>query len=154
MLAYRRQSWAFSKAACIDVDILPPCFPKPMTLPPSFTINPVMCDTILPNLQYHTLNPLAHKLKSEYSKIPPLHFHQPIKTEKFKQCLVDRFATIVFINRGKLPAMSGPLAHIHLKEGSVPKPDITSFQYHTTTRSMYDKSLGKCQKRHHYSNTN
>ena len=34
----------FSKAACIDVGILPPCFPKPMISPPSVTCNAVHQD--------------------------------------------------------------------------------------------------------------
>ena len=33
----------FSKDACMDVGILPPCFPKPMTSPPSL-IDPIRCD--------------------------------------------------------------------------------------------------------------
>ena len=36
----------FSKAACIDVRILPLCFPRPMTSPPSVT-----CDAIHPGTQ-------------------------------------------------------------------------------------------------------
>ena len=34
-----------SKDACIDVGILPPCFPRPMISPPSL-IDPVRCDAV------------------------------------------------------------------------------------------------------------
>ena len=40
---------------------------------------------------------------------------------KLKEWLLERFATMVFNSSGKFPAMSGPPAHIHLKEGSTPK---------------------------------
>ena len=51
----------FSKAACIDVGILPPYFPRPMTSPPSVT-----CDPIHPVTQPHK----ADKLKFDYPKTP------------------------------------------------------------------------------------
>ena len=108
----------FSKAACIDLSILPPCFPKPMTLPPSLS---VMWDVMHPDPQ-------------------------------LKQWLLDRFASTVFNNSGKFLAISGP--HSPPKRFDPPtQPNMTLFQYHTTTRKK-KSSLGECQKRHHHSHSN
>ena len=51
----------FRKETCIDVGILPPCFPKSMTAPPSVT-----CDAI-----HHKINPPANKTKFNNPKTPP-----------------------------------------------------------------------------------
>ena len=40
---------------------------------------------------------------------------------KLKRWLLERFAKTAFNKDGVFPAMSGPTAHIHLKEGTVPK---------------------------------
>ena len=46
---------------------------------------------------------------------------------------MDRFATTVFNNSGKFPAISSPAAHIHLKEGATPKakhnPILVPYHY-------------------------
>ena len=41
--------------------------------------------------------------------------------QKLKELLLDQFATTVFDNSGKFLTMSGSSAHIHLKEGAIPK---------------------------------
>ena len=84
--------------------LLPPCFPKPMTLPPSVT-----CDAIHPNPQQHKIDPPANKHKSNYPKSPlyPPTGENIQKLKKKKNgCWIN------------LPP---PPAHIHLKEGSTPK---------------------------------
>ena len=41
--------------------------------------------------------------------------------QKLKEWVLDQFATTVFNNSVKFPAMSSPPAHIHLKESATPK---------------------------------
>ena len=48
--------YIYRKAACIDVGILPPWFPKPITLPPLVT-----CDAVHPDIQHHKIDPSANK---------------------------------------------------------------------------------------------
>ena len=110
----------FSKDACMDVGILPPCFPKPMTSPPSL-IDPIRCDAAhsKPRLSEVDLSEKT-KTNSNYPRTPPFSPTSE-NVPKLKEWLLERFATTVFNSRGKFPAMSGPPAHIHLKEGSTPK---------------------------------
>ena len=106
----------FSKDACIDVCILPPCFPRPMISLPSL-IDPIRCvhsESCLPEVD------LSEKQKTNtntnYLRTPP--FSPTSKNvHKLKKWLLERFANTVFNSSGKFPAMSGRLAHIHLKEG-------------------------------------
>ena len=106
----------------MDVGILPPCFPKPMTSPPSL-IDPIRCDAAhsKPRLSEVDLSEKQKtKTNSNYPRTPsfsPTRENVP----KLKEWLLERVATTVFNSRGKFPAMSGPPAHIHLKEGSTPK---------------------------------
>ena len=67
----------FSKAVCIDVEILPPYFPRPMTLPPSVT-----CDAIHPGTQPHKTD----KPKFDYP-YPPTNE----SIQNLKKWLLDQF---------------------------------------------------------------
>ena len=107
--------YATSKAACIDVGILPPCFPRPMTSPPS-----VRCGAIHPGTQPHKTDPPPNKLKFYNPKTPP-YLPTSENIQNLKKCLLDQFATTMFNKSRKFPAMSGPPAHIHLKDGAIPK---------------------------------
>ena len=101
----------FSKAACIDVRILPPCFPRSMT-----SLILVTCDSIHPGTQTHKTD----KPKFEYPKTPPYPpTHESI--QNLKKWLLDQFATTVFNKSGKFPVMPGSPAHIHFKDGVIPK---------------------------------
>ena len=63
----------FSKDACMDVGILPPCFPKPMTSPPSL-IDPIRCDAAhsKPRLSEVDLSEKQKtKTNSNYPRSPP-----------------------------------------------------------------------------------
>ena len=101
----------FNKAACIiDIGILPPWFPKSMTSLPSATCNAI----------HHKIDPPANKTNFNNPKTPP-YLPTSENIQKLKEWLLDQFATTVFNNSGKFPAMSGPPAHIHLKEGATPK---------------------------------
>ena len=112
----------FSKAACVDVGILPPCFLKPMTSPLLAT-----CDAI-----HHKINPPANKTKFNYPKTP-LYPPTGENIQKLKEWLLDQFAITVFNNSRIFPAMSGPPAHIYLKEGATPKakhkPILVPYHY-------------------------
>ena len=104
----------FSKVACTDVSILPPCFPRPMISPSS-----VRCDAVYPDIQHHKIFPPANK-HFFFPKTPPSPpTNENIK--KLKKWQLNQFATTAFNNSRKFPVMFGPLAHIHLKEGSTPK---------------------------------
>ena len=98
----------FSKEACIDVGILPPCFLKTMTSPPSVT-----CDPIHP----------AHKTDKPIFENPKTPPYPPTSKniQNLKQWQWDQFATRVFDKSGKFPAMSGPPVHNHLKDGAISK---------------------------------
>ena len=100
----------FSKAACIDVGILPPCFPKPMTSLPSATCNAI----------HHKIDPPINKTKFNNPKTQP-YLPTSENIQKLKEWLLDQFATTVFNNSGKFPAMSSTPTHIHLKEDATPK---------------------------------
>ena len=100
----------FSKAASIDVGILLSCFPRPMTSPPSVT-----CDAIPPG----TDSP-PNKPKFDYPK-NPLYPPTSENIQNLKKWLLDQFATTVYNKSGKLPAMSGPPADTHLKDGAITK---------------------------------
>ena len=65
-----------------------PCVPKPMTLPPSPTINSVTCNGVCPDPQHHKIDPQANRHKSEYHKTSPFPpTNENIK--KLKQWLLD-----------------------------------------------------------------
>ena len=55
----------FSKATCIDVSILPPCVPKPITLPPLLT-----SIAVHPYSQHHKIDPPGNKHKFDYPQTP------------------------------------------------------------------------------------
>ena len=109
----------FSKDACIDVGILPPCFPRPMISPPSL-IDPIRCDAVHSEPRLPEVD-LSEKQKtntnSNYPRTPPF---SPISenVHKLKKWMLERFANTVFNSSGKFPAMSGPPAHIHLKDSN------------------------------------
>ena len=112
----------FSKDPCINVGILPPCFPRLMISPPSL-IDPIRCDAVhsKPRLPEVDLSEKQKtKTNSNYPRTPPFSPTSE-NVHKLKKWLLERFANTVFNSSGKFPAMSGPPAHIHLKEGSTPK---------------------------------
>ena len=62
----------------------------------------------------------SYPARSDYPKTPP--YPPPNESiQNLKKWLLDQFATTVFNKSGKFPAMSGPPAHIHLKDGAIPK---------------------------------
>ena len=105
----------FSKVACIDVGILPPSYPRPMT-----SLLLVTWNVIHPGTQPHKTDPPPNKPKFDYPKTPS---YPPISEnlKNLKKWLLDRFAITVFNKNGKFQAMSSLPAHIHLKDGAIPK---------------------------------
>ena len=98
----------FSKDACINV-----CFPRPMISPPSL-IDRIRCDAVYSESRLPEVD-LSEKQKTPSFSPTSKNIH------KLKKWLLERFANTVFNSSRKFPAMSGPPAHIHLKEGSTPK---------------------------------
>ena len=70
----------FSKAASIDIGILPPCFPKSMTSP--------TCDAVHLDTQHHKIDPPANKHKFSYTKPPP-YLPTSENIQKLKKWLLD-----------------------------------------------------------------
>ena len=95
----------FSRAACIDVGIRHKHFLNPLTDEhKEVDLKPKKCENQLPN------------------RPPNLPF--PATEDnigKLKSWLPEKFAKTTFNKDGIFPAMSGPAAHIHLKEGTIPK---------------------------------
>ena len=120
--------------ACINVGILPPCFPRPMISPPSL-IDPIRCDAVNSEPRLPEVD-LSEKQKTNTNSNNPrtLPFSPTSENvHKLKKWLLERSANTVFNSSGKFPAMSGPPAHIHLKEGSTPKvrhnPILVPYHY-------------------------
>ena len=88
----------FSKDACIDVGILPPCFPRPMISPPSL-IDPIRCDAVHsePHLPEADLSEKQKtNANSNYPRTPP--FSPTSKNvHKLKKWLLERFTKTVFL---------------------------------------------------------
>ena len=102
----------FSKAACIDVGILPVNFPNPIMIPPTHTNIACIDDITKPDTSRDQLPECPHKIP-----FPPTENN----VDRLKNWLLEQFANTAFKNNGAFPLMSGPPAHIHLKEGATPK---------------------------------
>ena len=108
----RIQRLYFSKAACIDVGILPANFPNPIVIPPTHTNIAGIHDTTEPDTSRNQLPERPHKIP-----FPPTENN----VDRLKNWLLEQFSNTAFKNNGAFPPMSGPPAHIHLKEGATPK---------------------------------
>ena len=113
----------FSKAACIDIEILPKDFPNPTA-----TITPIadIAMQYIPLTSRHKKSDASpkhdrveEKLPTRPPKLPFLPTEQNI--HRLKNWLLEHFAEIAFKNNGEYPPISGPATCIHLKEGAVPK---------------------------------
>ena len=90
------------RQACIDLRILPPCYPYPM--PPVEEKEEIhKVDTMLPERPSSLPYPATTK-----------------NIDNLKQHLIEKFKNTVFNNAGAFPAMETPLAHIHLKPNATP----------------------------------
>ena len=95
----------FSWAACINVGILHENFPNTLAN------------------KHKEVGPKPNKCEDQWPNRPP---NPPFPTTednigKLKCWLLEKFAKTAFNKDGVFPAMSVPAAHIHLKEGAVPK---------------------------------
>ena len=95
----------FSRAACIDVGILHRNFPNPSAD------------------KHNEVDPKSKKCEGQLPNRPkdPPYPATENNIGKLKNWLLEKFAKTAFNKDGIFPAMSGPAAHIHLKEGAVPK---------------------------------
>ena len=113
----------FSKAACIDIGILPKDFPNPVA---TMSPQPDMAMQYLPSASIRQEldtsskhNKVKNQLPMHPKKLPFLPAEQNIP--RLKEWLLQHFANTSFRKNREFPPMSGPAAHIHLKEGTVPK---------------------------------
>ena len=121
--AKKIQRLYFSKTACIDIGILPKDFPN---LAATTSPQPDMAMQYLPSAsirQELDTSPKHNKVKDQLpacrKKLPFPPTEQNIP--RLKEWLLQHFANTSFRKNGEFPPMSGPTAHIHLKEGAVPK---------------------------------
>lgn len=99
----------FSKAACIDVGILHKEFPNPSMAMQSLEVENKVQDT-------------ENRVKPLPTRPDSLPFPATeANIGKLKDWLLECFADTAFKNDGVFPSMTGPPAHIHLKEGAIPK---------------------------------
>ena len=123
--ANKIQRLYFSKAACFDIGILPKDFPNPAA-----TTSPQadMAMQYLPSASIHQEldtsskhNKVKNQLPTHPKKLPFPPTEQNIP--RLKEWLLQHFANTSFRKNGEFPPMSGLAAHIHLKEGAVPKAE-------------------------------
>ena len=105
----------FSRAACIGVGILPQCFPTPME-----NTNTTEASLIANDIAMVKCHPDVRKQLPTRPEKPPFPANEE-NVDNLKKWLLEQFANSSFNNDGKFPAMAGPPAHIHLKEGATPK---------------------------------
>ena len=130
-----------SKEACVNLNILSQEYPHPM-------INSIKENT-QPNPK---LNPTAHCF--EPTKQPPKLPIRPKTTPfppneqnvpKLKQWLIEQFSETAFNKESPFPTMSGPPAHIHLKDNFTPKarhiPIPIPFHFKEKVKESLDKDV-------------
>ena len=89
------------RQACIDLHILPSCYPQPM---PNTTKSEVLkVDLVLPERP----STLPYPATAE-------------NVDNLKQSLIDTFKNTAFNNTGPFPSMDTQPAHIHLKPDAIP----------------------------------
>ena len=113
----------FSKAACIDIGILPKDFPNPAA-----TTSPQadMAMQYLPSAsicEELDTSSKHNKVKDQLPTHPKKLFFLPTEQNipRLKEWLLQYFANTSFRKNREFPPMSGPAAYIRLKEGAVPK---------------------------------
>ena len=109
----------FSKGACVDVGILSPVFPHPMSCAESelselhSAIPPVGTAVSACQPQPSVKLPV----RPQCPPYPPTEEN----VTKLKEWLLDEFVTTAFNNEGEFPFLSGPDGRIHLREDAVPR---------------------------------
>ena len=115
----------FSKRACIDVYILPPNFPQPMTMAPN-TQQSVCLVTDNSAHKQPNLSP-QHSSPSTARKPPPPpkprnipHAFVESSIPVLKKYIIDAFKDTAFSKDPPFPAMNHRKGHIHLKPDAIP----------------------------------
>ena len=112
----------FSKAACIYIGILPKDFlnPAAMTSPQAdMAMQYLPSASIRQELDASSKHKIKDQLSTHPKKLPFPPTEQNIP--RLKEWLLQHFTSTSFRKNRKFPPMSGSAAHIHLKEGAVPK---------------------------------
>ena len=113
----------FSKAACIDVGILPVNFPNP----PTHTNIAGIDNITKPDTSRDQLPECPHKIP-----FPPTENN----VNRLKNLLQEQFANTAFKNNGAFPPMSGhPPTYTRKREQPL-KPDITQSPYPSISRNQ------------------
>ena len=111
----------FSKAACIDVSILSPHFPIPMSLTNQREVNWMTYDhtaaVCLPNMDQKQSTNFQQLIHPEEPHFPA----NKENVENLDKWFLEQFANSPFKTDRQFPAMSSKPAHIHLKQEAVPK---------------------------------
>ena len=130
-----------SKEACISLSILSQDYPMPM-------INSIQDK----NETSSNLNPKAKcfeppKKNQKLPMRPKIIPYPPIENNvtKLKQWLVENFADTAFNREAPFPVMSGPPAHIHLKDNPIPKakhnPIPIPLHFKEKVKELLDKDV-------------
>ena len=122
----------FSKAACIDVTILPNTFPQPMCSDsPAEELGNIQTKQIPPSLPN----------RPTQLPFPPV----PENIPKLKQFLLDQFADTAFNATAPFPQMNTPPAHIYLKPDAVPvarhSPIPVPYHWKDTIKEGLDRDV-------------
>ena len=94
-----------SKSACLDTNILPDCFPKPV---PKDRISHIKSDT--------PIKRMPPPPRPDSIPIPPI----PENVNKLENYIRQNFSSSAFNRSAPFPSMSTKPAHIHLKANAVP----------------------------------
>ena len=119
-----------SKVACIELHILPSCFPHPVITPlselspHSLSSKPALAVSSLDEVDRLTSVPDDHSFSRSPPPSRPTQLPYPPTPEnvgKLEQYIVEQFSSSAFNKAAPFPAMKDvPPAHIHLKKDAVP----------------------------------
>ncbi len=112
----------FSRDGCIDIGILPPTFPHPM----EESIHQLSVVLNSPNKDIQTYQVegdesevlCRHKPPPRPDSLPFLPTEENIP--KLKEYIINEFGSSAFNTTGEFPVLTGPKAHIHIKNDAIP----------------------------------
>lgn len=133
----------FSKNACINTNILPKSFPKPINTENAFSVMSVTLDTDL------SIGSLPSMLNTRKPPVRPASLPFPATVENIlliKQHIIDSFNNSAFNNDPPFPTMNAKPAHIHLKPGAIPhavhSPISVPEHWKAETKAQLDRDGG------------
>lgn len=131
-----------SRQVCMDLGVVPTCFPQPPISPPSKGY-PSLSNTLTVH-KLSSINEIKRVIPQRPSVIPfePCESNIP-KLEKY---LLDSFAHSSFNASKPFPKLSTPPAHIHLKPGLIPPkpaywPATVAEHWAADVKKLIDKDV-------------